>query len=107
MEYLPEVKFVRLFWQQLNGMRCVKIVPYKEYIKEDFELHLCSAAFFSPICYNWSVDGCGALDEQICMRPDRSTFKVLPYYPTHGSVLCNIFDDEGHPWKYCPRQMVI
>jgi glutamine synthetase len=88
-------------------MRCVKIVPYKEYIKEDFELQLCSAAFFSPICYNWSVDGCGALDEQIIMRPDRSTFKVLPYYPTHGSVMCNIFDDEGHPWKFCPRQMVI
>ena len=72
--YAPPIKYVRLYWQQLNGMRCVKMIPMKEYLKEDYSLHICSAAFFSPICYNHMVEGCGAIDELVVMKPDRHTF---------------------------------
>lgn len=87
-------------------MRCVKMIPMKEYMKEDYLLHLCSAAFFSPICYNFLVDGCGKIDEHVAMKPDRSTFKVLPWCPTQAAVMVNILDHKGDPWKYCPRNMV-
>ena len=76
------VKYVRLYWQLLNGMRCCKLIPIKEYLKEDYELNICPAAFFTPICYNEWIEGCGEIDSIISMRPDRSTFKVLPWCPT-------------------------
>jgi hypothetical protein len=82
MDYqAPLVKYVRLMWQQLNGMRCAKLIPYKEYIKEDYELHICPAAFFSPVCYNEWIKGCGEVDELVTLRPDRSSFTVLPWQP--------------------------
>lgn len=76
------VKYVRLYCQLLNGMRCAKMIPLKEYLKPDYGLHICPAAFFTPICYNHFVDGCGNIDELITMKPDRSTLKVLPWCPT-------------------------
>ena len=80
--YKPLVKYVRIYYQLLNGMRCAKMIPMKEYLKEDWSLAICPAAFFSPICYNHLVDGCGRIDELVTMKPDRSTFKVLPWCPT-------------------------
>lgn len=83
MEYaLPHVNMVRLYWQMPNGMRAVKMVPYKQYIKEDFEIHLCTGGFFSPICYNYLISGCGEIDQHVYMKPDRTTFKVIPWCPT-------------------------
>jgi glutamine synthetase len=40
------------------------------------------------------------------MKPDRSTFKVLPWCPTQASVMVDFTTLEGEPWKYCPRSMV-
>jgi glutamine synthetase len=74
------------------------MIPIKEYLKPDYSLHLCSAAFFSPICYNHMVDGCGKIDELVVMKPDRDTFKVLPWCPTQAAVLVNIYDHDGNPW---------
>ena len=107
MDYTPEVKFVRLFWQFTNGMRGTKMIPMREYLKEDYSLHLCTGAFFSPICYNWMVDGCGAIDEHVVMKPDRSTYKVLPWCPTEAGVMVNFFTHDGEPWRFCPRQTLI
>lgn len=89
-----------------NGMRAVKMVPYKQYVKEDFEIHLCTGAFFSPICYNYLISGCGEIDQHVYMKPDRSTFKVIPWCPTQASVMVDIFTHDGQPWKYCPRSML-
>lgn len=40
------------------------------------------------------------------MKPDRSTFKVLPWCPTQAAVMVNIYTDDEEPWKYCPRSML-
>ena len=107
MEYaVPHVNMVRLFWQMPNGMRAAKMVPYKEYIKDDFEIHICTGALFSPICYNQLIPGCGEIDKQVYMRPDRSTFKVLPWSPTQASVMVDFFTHDGERYKYCPRSTV-
>lgn len=80
MDYAaPLVTFVRIYWQMPNGMRASKMVPIKQYLKEDFAVHLCTGAFFSPICYNYLIEGCGEIDEHVVMKPDRSTFKILPW----------------------------
>jgi len=102
----PLVKYVRLQWQHLNGMRCSKMIPVSEYLKEDYELHICPAAFFTPICYNEWIKGCGDIDKTISMRPDRATYRVLPWCPTQATVMCDFYDEDGQPWKYCPRGFV-
>lgn len=79
-------------------MRCAKLVPFKDYIKEDFELHICPAALFTPICYNEWIRGCGEIDKLVKMRPDRSTFTVLPWCPTQASVLVDFYDEDDKPW---------
>lgn len=40
------------------------------------------------------------------MKPDRSTFRVLPWCPTQAAVFVDFYDEEGNPWEFCPRGMV-
>lgn len=46
--------------------------------------------------------GIGAVG-QVWLRPDPETLRVVPWQPTHASVLGGFVDRDGAPWAFCPR----
>lgn len=49
--------------------------------------------------------GLGAVG-QVWLVPDASTARVLPWEPTHGSVMGHFVDRDGKPWAFCPRRQL-
>jgi len=48
--------------------------------------------------------GLGPVGE-VWLKPDWSTFNVLPYAPGHARVISDIVSD-GRPWTLCPRHLL-
>lgn len=46
--------------------------------------------------------GLGAVG-QVWLVPAAGTARVLPWEPTHGSVMGSFVDRDGAPWPFCPR----
>jgi len=40
---------------------------------------------------------------QVWLVPDASSARVLPWEPTHGSVMASFVERDGTPWRFCPR----
>jgi len=49
-----------------------------------------------------SVKGMGPVGE-FRLIPDPSTFTILPYVPSSGSMMCDMILTNGQPWEACPR----
>jgi glutamine synthetase len=49
-----------------------------------------------------SVEGMGPIGE-FRLIPDPSTFVILPYAPSSGSMMCDMILSDGTPWQACPR----
>eukprot|EP00347_Sterkiella_histriomuscorum_P020702 403336805 len=64
---------------------------------------MCSASFLQPIGENACIQECGNATEHIILRPDRETFKILPWMPTHAGVMMGAYNCDGTPYQYCPR----
>ncbi|WP_298865785.1 glutamine synthetase family protein [uncultured Gimesia sp.] len=43
---------------------------------------------------------------EVRIRPDVSTFQVLPYLPGHARMLSDIETIKGQPWELCPRSLL-
>lgn len=52
-----------------------------------------------------SVEGMGPVGE-FRLIPDPNTFKVLPYAPNSGSMMCDMVRLDGQPWEACPRSFL-
>ena len=51
------------------------------------------------------VPGFNAVGE-VRLRPDPTSFIVLPHAPGSASMLCDLVDAEEAPWDACPRQFL-
>ncbi len=49
-----------------------------------------------------AVEGMGPVGE-FRLIPDPSTFTILPYVPSSGSMMCDMILTNGQPWEACPR----
>lgn len=49
-----------------------------------------------------SVEGMGPIGE-FRLIPDPSTFTILPYVPSTGSMMCDMILTDEQPWEACPR----
>lgn len=45
----------------------------------------------------------GAEDGDFFAIPDPSTFAILPHRKNTARMLCDLVDEDGNPWKGCPR----
>lgn len=43
---------------------------------------------------------------EIRLTPDLETFRVLPYSPGNGALLCDMTRLDGEPWEVCPRSFL-
>lgn len=51
------------------------------------------------------IPGMGPVGE-VRLVPDPDTFRVLPYQPRTGSVLCDLHTLAREPWEACPRSFL-
>ena len=57
-----------------------------------------------------SLDGFArAAEADMCLRPDRDTFNMLPWRPSHYGVarfICDVYSPEGAPYEGDPRRIL-
>lgn len=98
------IKFVRvLFCDNANIIRSkafhINVLP--EHFHTGVSITVAQQAF--PVMYDAAVSetGLGPIGEAWVV-PDWSTLNLLPYTPTHASVIGDMLKD-GKPWCLCPR----
>ena len=98
------IKFVRvLFCDNANIIRSkafhVDVLP--EHFDTGVNITVAQQAF--PVMYDAVIEETGlAPVGEAWLVPDWSTLRLLPYAPTHASVVGDMFKD-GSRWSLCPR----
>ncbi len=99
-----KIKFVRvLFCDNANIIRSkafhIDVLP--EHFNTGVSITVAQQAF--PVMYDTVVAQTGlAPVGEAWLVPDWSTMHLLPYAPTHATVVGDMFKD-GSPWSLCPR----
>lgn len=99
-----KIKFVRvLFCDNANIIRSkafhIDVLP--EHFDTGVSITVAQQAF--PVMYDGVIPETGlAPVGEAWVVPDWSTLSLLPYAPTHASVVGDMFKD-GSPWSLCPR----
>ncbi|MDJ0556409.1 MAG: glutamine synthetase family protein [Microcoleaceae cyanobacterium MO_207.B10] len=108
-KYLKEngTKFVRvLFCDNANIIRSkafhIDVLP--EHFHTGVSITVAQQAF--PVMYDAVISETGLSPVgEAWLVPDWSTLHILPYAPTHASVVGDMFKN-GTPWSLCPRQFL-
>lgn len=108
-KYLKEngIKFVRvLFCDNANIIRSkafhIDVLP--EHFDTGVSITVAQQAF--PVMSDMVIPETGlAPIGEAWLVPDWSTLNLLPYSPTHASVIGDMFKD-GTPWSLCPRRFL-
>lgn len=59
-----------------------------------------------PLMYDAVIPGSGLFPVgEAFLSPDWDTFNLLPYTPTHASVISDLVH-KNSPWEYCPRHFL-
>ena len=96
-----DVTFIRLQFTDITGM--MKNVAIT---KNQLEKALNNQCVFDGS----SLDGFERdAEADMCLHPDRDTFNMLPWRPTHDGVarfICDVYSPEGEPFDGDPRQIL-
>jgi glutamine synthetase len=96
-----DVNFIRLQFTDIAGtLKNVAIT------KSQLEKALDNECVFDGS----SLDGFAReAESDMCLQPDRDTFTMLPWRPTHYGVarlICDVYSPDGRPFEGDPRQIL-
>ncbi len=99
------VRFIRFQYCDNANMIRSKAVPLERidhYAEKG--VGLTKAAQAQPAMFDTVVANEAGLSPvgEIRLMPDWSSLQLLPYAPTHASVMCDMYDQDK-PWEHCPR----
>lgn len=111
------LEVVRLSWPDQHGLLRGKILSKTAFLQAlGNGMEVTMAPFFfdtsNAIVFNPFSRGGGFGDPtlsgspNVIMVPDPSTFRVLPWAPTTGWVLCDLYMRDGRPFPYSPRSIL-
>ncbi|MDR2967205.1 MAG: type I glutamate--ammonia ligase [Methanobacteriaceae archaeon] len=99
-----KIKFVRLQFVDIHGIPKSMSIPFES--DEDIENLFDDGILFDGS----SIDGFVEIqDSDLLMKPDPSTFSLLPWRPEEFGVcrfICNIFTPDGKPFDGDPRTVL-
>jgi glutamine synthetase len=111
------LEVVRLSWPDQHGLlrgKTYTVAAFASALRRGAEITM--APFFfdtaDAIVFNpFSVGGGFDLPElsgspNVIMLPDPSTFRVLPWAPETGWVLCDLYFQDGSPFPFAPRHIL-
>src|SRR5262245_7281192 len=111
------LKLVRLAWADPHGAARVKAVTppvFLAALANGYNINVATATLDSAnarIFASFTRGGGMGLDEMtgspnLTIVPDPSTFRVLPWAPGVGWVLCDEYFTSGVPFHFSPRQLL-
>ena len=111
------IKLVRLAWSDPHGASRAKTVTVDAFLgalKNGFNINVATAtldASGARVFSSFSRGGGMGLDEMtgspnLIVAPDPSTFRVLPWEPNVGWILCDDYFTSGRPFHFSPRHIL-
>ncbi len=112
-----KLQFVRLAWADPHGASRAKAVTLPAFIgalTEGYNINVATTTLDSANARTFSSftrGGGMGLDEMtgspnLTIVPDPSTFRVLPWAPGVGWILCDEYFNTGVPFHFSPRQLL-
>jgi glutamine synthetase len=112
-----DLEMIRLSWPDQHGLLRGKALTKEAFLSAlDSGAEITMAPFFfdtaNAIVFNPFMSGGGFSDPalsgspNVIMVPDPSTFKVLPWAPATGWVLCDLYMRDGEPFPFAPRRLL-
>ena len=111
------LKFIRLAWADAHGYSRAKIVTIPAFLSalaDGFNIGVAAHTLDSAgarVFASFTRGGGMGLDEMtgspsLTAVPDPSTFRVLPWAPGVGWMLCDEYFNNGTPFHFSPRQLL-
>jgi glutamine synthetase len=111
------IKLVRLAWGDPHGVSRAKTVTAEAFpgaLKNGFNINVATAtldASGARVFSSFTRGGGMGLDEMtgspnLIIVPDPSTFRVLPWEPSVGWILCDDYFSSGRPFHFSPRHVL-
>ena len=112
-----DVRLVRLVWADSHGHTRAKLVSLPVFLSSMIDGYVINVATFTldatggRVFRSFVRGGGMGLDEMtgspnLTIVPDPTTFRVLPWSPEVGWVLCNEFFTDGTPFHFSSRQIL-
>jgi glutamine synthetase len=112
-----DIKLVRLAWSDPHGASRVKMVTTQAFLgalKSGYDINVATTTLDGSgarVFSSFSRGGGMGLDEMtgspnLTIVPDPSTFRVLPWEPDVGWILCDDYFSSGRPFHFSPRHLL-
>ena len=114
VEYL---KLIRLAWSDTHGAsraKAVSVPAFFDALKNGYNINVATFTLDAAGARVFSSfkKGCGMeLDEMtgspnLTIVPDPATFRILPWAPDIGWILCDEYFDDGRQFHFSSRQLL-
>src|SRR5580658_1863393 len=112
-----KLRFVRLAWGDTHGYSRAKTLTIPAFVSaltEGFNIGVATTTLDSAgarVFASFTRGGGMGLDEMtgspnLTVVADPSTFRVLPWAPGTGWILCDEYFNDGRPFHFSPRQLL-
>ncbi|MBC7804240.1 MAG: glutamine synthetase [Candidatus Parcubacteria bacterium] len=111
------LRLIRLAWADPHGAsraKSVTVPVFLEVLKTGYNINVATTTLDSAggrVFASFTLGGGMGLDEMtgspnLTIVPDPTTFRVLPWAPGVGWILCDEYFNSGLPFHFSPRQLL-
>jgi glutamine synthetase len=112
-----QIRLVRIAWSDPHGASRVKMVTAPAFaaaLRDGYNINVATATLDGSgarVFSSFTRGGGMGLEEMtgspnLVIVPDPSTFRVLPWEPDVGWILCDDYFNSGQPFHFSPRQVL-
>jgi len=111
------LRLIRLAWADPHGAsraKAVSVPVFLDALKNGYNINVATSTLDSAggrVFASFTPGGGMGLEEMtgspnLCIVPEPSTFRVLPWAPGVGWILCDEYFNTGVPFHFSPRQLL-
>jgi glutamine synthetase len=111
------LRLIRLAWADPHGAsraKAVTVPVFLESLRNGYNINVATTTLDSAggrVFASFTRGGGMGLEEMtgspnLCIVPDPATFRVLPWAPGVGWILCDEYFNSGVPFHFSPRQLL-
>src|SRR5580704_12366485 len=112
-----KLRYVRLAWSDTHGYvraKTLTVPAFVSALSQGYNIGVATTTLDSAgarVFASFTRGGGMGLDEMtgspnLTVVPDPSTFRVLPWAPGTGWILCDEYFNDGRPFHFSPRQLL-
>ena len=111
------LKLIRLAWADSHGAsraKAVSVPVFNHAMRDGYNINVATFTLDAAggrIFASFTKGGGMGLDEMtgspnLTIVPDPTTFRTLPWAPSIGWILCDLYFDDGRPFHFSPRYLL-